>query len=155
MARPRTPKNILILKGSDKAHPERMKDRNPPEPKKGKETPPAWLNTKAKRAFNELVKITTDMNVLTLADKTSLAMVCDAYSDYLEAKDLIDEQGMTYKVTNREGVEMIKANPAASIKADAWRRVMIGLGKFGISPSDREKISITPVKKKNPFADFV
>ena len=94
------------------------------------------------------------MNVLTLADQASLAMVCDAYADYLAAKKLVDERGLTYDVKNREGEEMIKTNPATTIKADAWRRVMIGLGKFGISPADREKISITPVKKKNPFDDF-
>ena len=65
---------------------------------------------------------------------------------------LLDENSMTYTIANREGVEMIKAHPVASIKADAWRRVMIGLRKFGLSPSEREKVSITPVKKKNPFA---
>jgi len=80
-------------------------------------------------------------------------MVCDAYSDYLEANELVEKNGQTYVVTNREGIDMIKANPATTIKADAWRRVMIGLGKFGLSPSEREKINITPVKKKNPFDD--
>jgi len=151
MARPRTPNNLRILKGTDKQHPERM--RTPPEPKKGKIHPPTWLKPKARKAFIELAKITTDMNVLTTADKMSLAMVCDAYSDYLEANELVEKNGQTYVVTNREGIDMIKANPATTIKADAWRRVMIGLGKFGLSPSEREKINITPVKKKNPFDD--
>jgi P27 family predicted phage terminase small subunit len=128
--------------------------RTPPEPEKGILRPPDWLSPQARKAFIELAKITTDMNVLTLADKTTLAMVCDAYADYLTAKEILDEKGMTYTVMNREGVEMIKNHPASTIKADAWRRVMIGLGKFGLSPTEREKISITPVKKKNPFDDF-
>ena len=58
---------------------------------------------------------------------------------------------MTYKVENREGVEVIKANPAVAMKADAWRRVMLGLGKFGLTPAERANVSIVPSKKKNRF----
>ena len=53
-------------------------------------------------------------------------MICDAYSDYLSAKELLDDAGMTYTVKSREGVEIMKAHSAAPIKADTWRRVMIG-----------------------------
>lgn len=152
MAAPRKPTNILKITGAHKTHPSRI--RNPPEPEKGIPEPPEWLNDNAKKAFIELAKITSGMNVLTLADSASLAMICDAYADYLEAKQLVDDNGMTYKFTNREGQEVIKMNPATTIKADAWRRVMIGLGKFGLSPAEREKISIQKTKGKNPFDDF-
>jgi P27 family predicted phage terminase small subunit len=153
MGRPQTPTNILKLKGSDKKDPARMKDRNPPEPKKGIPKPPQWLNPNAKKAFRELAKITDGMNVLTMADSATLALICDAYADYLDAKKLVDTDGLVYTVTNREGQTMMKANPAATIKADAWRRVMAGLGKFGLSPVEREKINITKPKSKNKFDD--
>lgn len=153
MGRPKTPTNILLLNGADKKDPARFKGRNPPEPTKGIPKPPRWLSKNGKKAFRELAKITDGMNVLTLADSSSLAMICDAYSDYLDAKEIIDSEGMIYDFTNRDGQTMKKMNPAASIKADAWRRVMIGLGQFGLSPSAREKINIPKALTKNPFDD--
>lgn len=49
---------------------------------------------------------------------------------------------------------MIKQNPAVLMKADAWLRVSTGLGKFGVTPSNRERISIQKPKKSNPFDDL-
>ena len=95
------------------------------------------------------------MGVLAHADQISLAITCDAFADYLQADQLIKEHGMIYESMNREGQKMLKQNPAVTMKSDAWRRVQIGLGKFGLSPSDREKISITPPKKINLFDEFL
>ena len=154
MGRPRTRLNILELKGADKKNPARLNVRKPePEPPKGKAIAPRWLSARGKKAFKELAKLTDGMGVLTVADHLALVMICDAYADYMDADERVKADGMTYKIENREGVVVIKVNPAATLKADAWRRVMIGLGKFGMTPSERSNVSITKPKRKNKFDD--
>ena len=91
------------------------------------------------------------MDVLTISDHAALALLCDAYDDYWKASEALAEHGVTYKIKNREGTELIKVNPAASVKADAWRRVQSGLSKFGLDPSSRANLSVTTLEKKNPF----
>jgi P27 family predicted phage terminase small subunit len=37
---------------------------------------------------------------------------------------------------------MIKAHPAAIMKADAWKRLRAMLAEFGMTPASRSKVSI-------------
>ena len=150
MARPRKPTQLKAIQGTLKA--ERINHREP-QPEKREAIAPGWLNEEGKTAFIELSKIVRDMDVLTSADNSSLSMVCDAFSDYLEAGRVVDRIGITYTATNRDGEELIKANPAVSMKADAWRRVMIGFSKFGLDPSGRA--SLKTVKEEKPANSLV
>jgi P27 family predicted phage terminase small subunit len=36
---------------------------------------------------------------------------------------------------------MIKAHPAAIMKADAWKRLRAMLGEFGMTPASRSKVN--------------
>ena len=130
MARPKTPSNLLALKGSFKKNPQRLKSRShEPKPAKAEAKPPTWLSRRGRKIFRELAQITTAMDVLTVADHPALAMLSDAYDDYFVASEAIDEQGATYKITNRDGTELIKGNPAVAMKSDAWRRVQSGMSR--------------------------
>jgi P27 family predicted phage terminase small subunit len=130
-----------------------MKAReNEPKPEKAPAKPPTWLSTRGRRIFRQLAKITTAMDVLTVADHFALAMIADVYDDYFVASEAIEEHGATYIITNRDGTELVKANPAVTMKADAWRRVQSGLSKFGLDPSARAGLRVTTPQKKNPFA---
>ena len=152
MARPKTPTNLLRLRGSDKVNPGRMKKReNEPQPEKGQGEPPAWLSPRGRRQYRKLSRITAAMNVLTISDHAALALLCDAYDDYWKAGEALQEHGITYKIKNREGIELLKVNPAASVKADAWRRVQTGLSKFGLDPSSRANLSVLTPEPANPF----
>ena len=129
-----------------------MKAReNEPQPAKGIAKPPNWLSRRGRKIFRELAKITTAMDVLTVADHHALAMLCDAHDDYFTASESINAQGATYKVTNRDGTELIKGNPAVAQKADAWRRVQSGMSKFGLDPTSRAGLVVNHPESENPF----
>ena len=152
MARPKTPTNLLKLRGSDKHDPARFKDRElEPKPAKGIAKPPTWLSRRGRKIFRELAEITTAMDVLTVADHPALAMLSDAYDDYFVASEAINEHGATYKVINRDGIELIKANPAVTQKSDAWRRVQSGMSKFGLDPTSRAGLVVNNPESENPF----
>ena len=152
MGRPRTPTNILKLKGAEKVNPGRFKDRgDEPQPKKGQGEPPAWLSPRGRRQYRKLSKITAAMDVLTVSDHAALALLCDAWDDYWKAGEAVDKHGVTLEVETREGTALVKANPAVAMKADAWRRVQSGMSKFGLDPSSRANLSVTTPEKDNPF----
>ena len=152
MARPKTPTNILKLRGADKKNPQRMKLReNEPKPPKAEANPPTWLSRRGRKIFRDFAKITEAMDVLTVADHDALAMLADAQDDYLTASESIRKQGATYKVVNRDKTELIKAHPAVAQKADAWRRIQSGMGKFGLDPSSRAGLTVNNPESKNPF----
>jgi phage terminase small subunit len=48
---------------------------------------------------------------------------------------------------------MKRPHPAVAIRADAWRRVERMLGKFGLTPSDRTRVSTEAGRKPeyNPW----
>ena len=155
MARPKTPTNILRIRGADKKNPARMKAReNEPKPAKAEAKPPTWLSRRGRKIFRELAQITTAMDVLTVADHPALAMLCDAYDGYFVASEAITERGMTFTIPNRDGDELVKANPAVAMKSDAWRRIQSGLSKFGLDPSSRAGLVVNNPKSDNPFDQF-
>ena len=155
MARPKTPTNILKLRGAEKKNPARLKTReNEPKPATGIAKPPAWLSRRGRKIFRELAEITTAMGILTVADHHALALISDAYDGYFVATEAITEHGVTYTITNRDGDELIKANPAVAMKSDAWRRVQSGLSKFGLDPSSRAGLVVNNPKSDNPFDQF-
>ena len=103
MARPRTPTNLLSLRGAFKKDPQRLKAReNEPKPAKAEAKPPSWLSKRGRKIFRELAQITTAMDVLTVADHHSLAMLSDAYDDYLAASEAINEWWLRKGMKMRE-----------------------------------------------------
>jgi P27 family predicted phage terminase small subunit len=116
--------------------------------------PPAWLSRRGKRIFRDLTKVIADLSILDPADYIALSMLADALDDYRTFGEKVEEDGPTFKSTaNREGEVLIKANPAVSMKADAWRRVQSGLAKFGLQPKARDGLKLPEPKEKNRFDD--
>ena len=136
----------------------RIKPPSKPEPTPGETAakqvkPPPWLKRRGKRIFRDLTKVITDLSLLNPADYVALGMLSDSIDDYRTFGDELDKRGPTFTTVNREGVEMVKANPAVAMKADAWRRVQSGLAKFGLQPKARDGIKLPAPKTKNRFDD--
>ncbi len=128
MARPRTPTNILKLRGADKVNPGRLKAReNEPVNKNPIGKPPRFLSTVEKKAFNELVKFSID-GVLGEADRIGVEMA---------ARLLV-------KCRNLE-------EPASAAEQNLLFKY---LSQFGFLAADRSKLSIPAPKKKNKFDEF-
>jgi P27 family predicted phage terminase small subunit len=89
-----------------------------------------------------------------VSDLAALALLFDAWDDYWKAGEAVDKHGVIIDVKNREGVALVKANPAVAMKADAWRRVLLGMSKFGLDPSSSANLSVTTPKERNPFDEF-
>jgi len=120
------------------------KDRmNENEPKLPSVIPPipTWLSEDGQKAFSELSNLLHDMSVLTQADELALTLLCDAYSEYKKAKEVVNELGATMEVTSREGNTKSVIRPEVQIANQSFVRVFQLLKEFGLTPSSRAKVN--------------
>ena len=120
------------------------KDRmNENEPKLPSVIPPipTWLSEDGQKAFSELSTLLHDMSVLTQADELALTLLCDAYSEYKKAKEVVNELGATMEVTSREGNTKSVIRPEVQIANQSFVRVFQLLKEFGLTPSSRAKVN--------------
>ena len=120
------------------------KDRmNENEPKLPSVIPPipTWLSEDGQKAFSELSNLLHDMSVLTQADELALTLLCDAYSEYKRAKEVVNELGATMEVTSREGNTKSVIRPEVQIANQSFVRVFQLLKEFGLTPSSRAKVN--------------
>lgn len=123
--RPRIPTNILKLRGVEKNHPERLKEReNEPVNKNPIGGPPDYLSANEEKAFRLIVKESID-GVLGEADRIAVSI-----ASKLLAKVMDDEYN---------GAELGQLNKL--------------LSQFGMTPADRSKISLPGQGKKNSFEE--
>ena len=123
--RPRTPTNILKLRGADKNHPERFKEReNEPVNTNPIGKPPSYLDRKEKAVFRWIVKESV-AGVLGEADRMAVSIASRLMHGFMESK--------------LTGTELTQLNKL--------------LGQFGMLSADRSKISLPGQEKKNRFDD--
>ena len=129
MSRPRKPTNILELNGAFAKNPKRGLARaNEPEPVGEIGAAPEYLDENEKACWHEIVKM------------------CHAGS-LCSADRLILEHGARILAALRASKEY--GNVRLMVRLEAT------LGKLGLTPADRSKISITkPKETANPFAKF-
>ena len=125
---------------------------NPNEPKSPLAIPPVptWLSEEGQKSFVELSTLLHDMSVLTQADEVSLTLLCDAYGDYKQAKEVINTLGPTQDVTSREGHTKSIQRPEVVIANQAFVRVFQLLKEFGLTPSSRAKVNAIENQGKTP-----
>ncbi len=123
--RPRTPTNILKLRGAEKNHPERLKEReNEPVNKNPIGRPPTWLTRDERKAWRMIIKECIN-GVLGEADRLAVAVASQ-----------IAAKCMTGEADHQDRTLLLRY-----------------LGQFGMTPSERTKIAVPKEKPKNRFDD--
>lgn len=64
-------------------------------------------------------------------------------------------EGYTYRTKTQNGDVLIKAHPAAAMKADAWKRIRAMLAEFGMSPASRAKVNTAGPDDVDPLAELL
>ena len=139
--------------------------------------PPSWLRgARRRRAWVELVELLTAQRLLTTLDQAALALLVDAYGDYLEAGDLVageacglcglpvksrvpcasprpgHEGGRRYYTTRtKEGSLMIRPHPAMAIRAEARKAMLAVLDRFGMNPAAKTRVAVIQDVEDDPM----
>ena len=131
MARHRTPDNVRDIKGMDKKNPSR-KNQNQVVVERGIGEPPPHMNPTQIKIWNEVVS-NMHSGVLSSADRIALEIIV----------------GLIWRY--RYWHEDDSILPLSGAELSTLRGM---LGQFGMTPTDRAKLSIPEQKPKNEFSDF-
>jgi P27 family predicted phage terminase small subunit len=122
-------------------------------------TEPTELNEWAKSLWRSIVDEYLPIGILTNVDVGSLLILCNEYGTYCEADDLIKAQGLEVEenVYSKDG-DLIGTkkvpNQMLKVRNDAFKNYNSMCSKFGITPSDRARLSAPVKNEQNQFSDF-
>ena len=146
--RPPKPTVLKLLHGT--ARPDRLL-KNEPQPETGVPTRPGWLLPEAKREWTRIVPELNRLGLLAKIDRAMLSMWCQCWAMYVQAVKDIENNGTSYgKDDGYEG-----QRPSVSIMNKMIEKMTTLSARFGMTPSDRSRISIPEPKERNPFAEFL
>jgi P27 family predicted phage terminase small subunit len=129
-----TPTAVLAARGSWRA----ALRQGEPQPKVCVPPCPDWLSGDSQKMFNDLAALLAGLGMMTECDTMSLASLCDAWHDFLNAREIVEREGITTMTQNGNEI----THPAVSVKNKAWMRVMKGCHEFGLTPSARSGIVV-------------
>lgn len=124
-----------------------------PKPNRDIPDPPKWMKSVSTRAYHDIVRLvgSDGMRVMGRSDKFALIMLCEAFEEWRNCRDILAKDGRYFEsgkvVFDDEGNQhidnrQIKRHPAVGDMQNAWNRIMMGLGKFGMTPYDRQKVVV-------------
>lgn len=128
-----TPTAILDARGSWRAN------TRPNEPKAPVSVPkcPKGMADDRRALWRSYGKTLASMGVLTENDATALLLLVNAHSDYVSLDNEVQTRGILLQ--GRCG-EMVK-NPAITLRAEAWKRLLRICQEFGLTPAARTRVS--------------
>lgn len=134
------PTAIKLLSGETR--PSRLRGRGlEPSPKVARPRRPSHLAGYAATEWDRLCRLLLPLRVLTVADAPILEATCSAYANMRDAEDAIQRDGAYQVSETKAGGQMTRQHPGLAVRAESWRRYVIGLSHFGLSPSSRTKVS--------------
>lgn len=155
----RVPTPLKLLKGS--LNPSRENKR---APKVRARVPPApeHLDVEERTAWQRFARILSPLKVCASEDFAALESLVTTWvqAQRLRAQLRRDAEGgdkdLTYETTNAMGGEMQRIKAAVTALNEVDRRLKDWLGRFGLTPADRGRVSADTNGKdpKDPEAEF-
>ncbi len=127
------PTALKVIHGTyrpDRANP------SEPRPRPGIPPCPKFLQGEARDAYRKTAKKLARIGLLTELDDMALSMLCQAWTDYLEATDQVLKSGMLVKSPN--GFPVL--NPYLVAANQAAKKVRSLLSECGMTPGSRSRI---------------
>lgn len=145
-----TPTKILQYRGSWRG--DLKKDQNTP-PNKAP-IMPSWLSKEAQIVWRRTIKMLKAKGTLTETDGTYILLYCQAYIEYKEVLEYIEDMGKTLGkgtkgilLTTTQNGNLIQ-NPIIGIRNKAWEKLCKAAEKLGLPPSARPPTQQAEIKTK-------
>ena len=149
---PKTTTHLRLVKGNPS---KRAINKNEPKPPSGVPPIPKHFDKRGKYWFKRMGEELDAVGVMSTLDAKALELLVEAYTEYRHHCEVLDEEGYTYQTGSATGEKIVKAHPAAAMKADAWKRIRAMLSEFGMTPASRSKVEIKAPAGEDPFAEFL
>ena len=102
---------------------------------------PPGLSKEERAAWEQHVVWLEDLKIDSRVDAGELLLAITHFVRARRADRVIARKGLTYKCETANG-EMIRPRPEIRISAESTRLYNLIIGKFGMSPADRAKLSL-------------
>jgi len=145
---PPKPTRLRLLQGNPGRRPLPKRE---PQPETGVPTRPGWLLPEAKREWSRIVPELDRLGLLAKIDRAMLSMWCQCWGLYVEAVKDIDENGISYMTDKGNEVQ----RPSVGVMNKMIEKMTSLSARFGMTPSDRSRISVPKPEAKDEFADFL
>lgn len=145
----RTPSVMNDLRGNPG-----KRGRNHGEPRPGAvkvPSAPRWLSDGAKKHWRPVAKALHGCGLLTDVDVMALGMLCEAFAQYAEAREVVEREGM-FETT---GAGYVYAHPAVGLMKSARADVLKWAREFGMTPAARTRIHVEVAEEKKSLADML
>jgi P27 family predicted phage terminase small subunit len=150
------PSALRVLQG--KVGHSRPINRSEPKPDRGVPVMPAAVARLpyAKAEWDDLVPELHRLGLLTRIDRAALTAYCISYHRWLECEDFVFEHGAVMTLRNDKGeVRWVQPVPQAGLGLKHLEKCRQFLVEFGLTPSSRSRLSVTPAKAADPVGDFL
>ena len=141
----------------------------------GLSSAPTWLkNKEARKVWETVAPLLGGARVLTQADLMALGRYCELFAQWIECKDFINRNGMTYKVFKQvRKTEIVDDGNGGKKAVDFYESIQAGtreyveaknfktLSKellnievnFGLTPASRGKVALVGKGDRDPAFD--
>ena len=141
------PNQLKIMRGNPGRRP-----INPDVPMPELEIPacPEHLSESAKEEWERITVELEALGLVSQIDMAALSIYCTAWGRHVEAEQHLRDEGLMLTGRPKEGEEEGKPyqNPWMGVSNRAIELMQSLLPEFGLSPSARTRITVTPKSKK-------
>ena len=152
---PKTPPRLHLIRGNPSKRPVKDAKKTAKKDEKGLPKIPQHLGSQGKYWFRRMAEELNAEGIISQLDARALELLVEAYTEYRHHCDTLEVEGYTYRTETQSGDVLIKAHPAAIMKADAWKRLRAMLGEFGMTPASRSKVNAKGPDAVDPLAEFM
>lgn len=110
---------------------------------------PAWLDEVGRAAWADWLPRIAAMKIMSSGDRDALALMCDTWSRYLEARKRLAEEGEVIRVEGGDGRVTVKRNPWSAVLAEHGDRLRRMMSEFGLTPVGRARIGAAKEQAKD------
>lgn len=152
---PKTPPRLHLIRGNPSKRPVKDSKKTAKKDEKGLPKIPQHLGAQGKYWFRRMAEELNAEGIISQLDARALELLVEAYTEYRHHCEILDVEGYTYRTKTQNGDVLIKAHPAAAMKADAWKRIWAMLAEFGMSPASRAKVNTAGPDNVDPLAELL
>ncbi len=109
---------------------------------------PDWLDEVGRAAWADWLPRVAAMKIISSGDRDALALMCDTWSRYLEARKRLAEEGEVIRVEGGDRVT-VKRNPWSAVLAEHGDRLRRMMSEFGLTPVGRARIGAAKEQAKD------
>jgi P27 family predicted phage terminase small subunit len=149
--RPHVPTALKVLNGTlnESRHNAREPQLEPRIPEA-----PAHLSEKERAAWAHFAQLLEPMRVVTTVDAPAMEMLVVTYVHHQRLADALRHDELVYDSERKDGGMMRRLAPEMTALADVSRRLLVLLGRFGLTPADRQKVVQSGEAGGNPYDEF-